>query len=130
MYAARRPGLTGPFWRRGEVPEPIWMTPSIADSIVLGADTRLMLAPGAEIAEVACIHGDCVVPGRGLREPRLERPLVFLGEVELAPLLDEVPGQVTLRRLLTRWSDRVGADRARAILRWLVERGLLVDAAG
>jgi flavin-dependent dehydrogenase len=119
-----------PFWRRraappaGDPPRPLLPR----DAPDLAAGTRLRIAGDARLVLTPCIQGDLVVPLRALEHPGLERPVAFLGGVELAPLLDALPAVGTASEALWRWAERAPAGTAADILRWMWRNRILVAA--
>lgn len=131
LYAERRASLQGPFWRRRAalaegLGAPALVARAPVGDTILAAGARLALAAEASIEAVPCIHGDLVMLRRALAHPRLDRPVAYLGDTELAPLLDLLAEAGTVRAALACWSRCVPPDRARAILGWLVGHGVLV----
>ena len=57
--------------------------------------------------------------------PGLRRPVAFLEDVELAPLIDEVAQEETLAAAVRRWAQRMPPARALSVGAWLCQEGLL-----
>ena len=86
---------------------------------------RARLAPNAAMVDVPCIVGDQVARRRALRHPRLRRPVAYLGEIELAPLLETIEKRGTLGEAIQVWSLRLPAPMCLRVADWLCARGLL-----
>lgn len=123
-YAAARTRWDDAFWRaraEGHRPAPPRAVHATSDEAPLriSADTRL--------SEVPCLGADRVALHRAVEHPGLDGPAAFVGEAALAPLLEGLPERFTLGELEARWSD-LAPSRARAIARWLRDRGVLEPA--
>jgi hypothetical protein len=86
---------------------------------------RARLASGAALVTAPCIVGDGVVRRRALAHPGLRRPVAFLGDVELVPLLETISQEATLGEALSRWGERITPARALSLGAWLWDEGLL-----
>ena len=120
-----------PFWavRLGPAPSSpalLARTPERRDAP--DSTTAVRLASDVSITEEPCIVGDTIDLRRALRSPALSRPLVFLGGVEVAPLLTDVVGSPKWSALLDRWSRRMPASSAARLAAWLWDRRVLCEA--
>ena len=86
----------------------------------------------AELRSTPCLVGDRIERRRALTHPTLDRPVAFLGDDELAPLIDMLQAAPTLDAAIGRWDRVLEPGRASAVAGWLHARGLLVadGAAG
>jgi flavin-dependent dehydrogenase len=130
-YAEVRRHADRPFWqRRAPVeaisPRPAPPTRAQAPDLLRHPGARVVLSPRASLLAVPCLQGDLVEAKLALHHPDLDRPVAYLGEIELGPLLDHLHQGTTLRALIQAWSERVTLDRALRIAGWLGDRGLLV----
>jgi hypothetical protein len=89
---------------------------------------KLRLDPAAKIADLPCLKGDFIGLARGLTHPGLEKPLVFLGNVAVGPLLTHLQSPKEMAELLREWSGLVSNRAATAILDWLWTKGLITEA--
>ncbi len=118
------------FWReRAGAPASSAVTqpqaaPPIAPPFAPG--TPLDLAPGLEIVDLPCVLDRFIEPRPAVRHPGLPSPVAFVGEVELAPLLQCVRRGMTAPELVRSWMPRVPPQQGSAIAQWLIARGLLV----
>ena len=109
-----------PFWRRRAAapPAPVVRAPLALDALLT---RRVRLAPGAALATVPCVVGDRVSMRRALTDASLARPVAFLGDHELAPLLDRLAAdQRPLGDVVQAWGPA-----ALPVAGWLASRGLL-----
>ena len=115
------------FWRDraigAGITEPL-PAPPVAPS------SRVALAQETRLVEQPCILGDFIDLRYALAHSGIERPLAFLGGIEVAPLLRRVRPGMTFSDLLREWSASVPEPAAKAIARFLVDRGVLVPEAG
>jgi hypothetical protein len=56
----------------------------------------------------------------------LERPLVYLGGIELTPLLRSFPAAATPLQIAQMWSAKVPMASGLAIVSWLINNAILV----
>ncbi len=108
------------FWQaRGVAPFP----PATPDPVPgvgnLGADVVLEFAPDAAIRSAPVVEGNLIKAGRALSHPGLERPVVYLSQTPLVPLLEQLDRRQTARQLHENWSTQLGHDHAAAVLNWL-----------
>ena len=85
--------------------------------------------PGVEIAEVPCVVDRFIEARPAVRFPSMDRPVAYLGDLELVPLLCGVRDGMTSRALVRSWMPRVAPAKGLSIVEWLVTRGLLVRSA-
>jgi flavin-dependent dehydrogenase len=114
-----------PFWRRraAEAPEPPAARAPIALRNLL--PLRVRLPCGSTLAPTPCVVGDRVEWRRALSHPTLSRPVAFLGDSELAPLLDKLDADRLLGEVVEDWARSVTPALAYSIAGWLASRGLL-----
>src|SRR5262249_37076463 len=90
-----------------------------------GVGTRVRPSDGARFVEEACVVGDQIRPVRAGVHPGLDRPLAFLGGLEIAPLLATVADRCELGQLLQNWSARVTPSTAIRTVAWLLANRIL-----
>ncbi len=127
VYAEHRAYADALFWRRrsaGAIPSVPLLSPDViplADLLPL----QVRLPPDAAIVDTPCLLGDRIESRRALSHPGLDRPVAFLGDAELAPLLDQLHSARSLAEALRSWERSLPAGRALTIAAWLHQRGLL-----
>jgi hypothetical protein len=94
--------------------------------ITLRSDSLLQLASGTHVVEMSCVEGDFVVPGRAVRNPRLRRPIAYLGGLSLPMLLDHVKSPRTPCSLLSTWAKLAGSIKAAELLEAVLRLELIV----
>lgn len=128
-YAQVEPYAERPFWRSRAAGA---TRPVIAR--VSGTPPRLeqrvRVAPETRLGPVPCIVGDRIQLRAAVSHPGLARPVAFLDDVEVAPLVASVAAGLTGDQLAARWMTDVPIATAQAIARWLIERGILVGTNG
>lgn len=116
-----------PFWKaRGPLPSD---RPPLRRAIAvsgISADTRLWPAPGGRILKVPCLLGEWIESREALTAPTLERPVSYLGGVELVPLLRLLKGGEPVSQILRLWTSRVGQETGVQVLAWVLRQGVLV----
>jgi flavin-dependent dehydrogenase len=123
LYAEHRWHADAAFWRRraGTPPAPS-PRPAVPPLVHL-LPCRVRLPPEATILDTPCLLGDRVELRRALTHPSLDRPVAFLGGIELVPLLEHLPSARSLAEALSTWA--LPSGRALKIAAWLHRRGLL-----
>jgi 2-polyprenyl-6-methoxyphenol hydroxylase-like FAD-dependent oxidoreductase len=86
---------------------------------------RARLARGAAFVDEPCIVGDRVVRKRALSHPRLGRPVAYLGDIELAPLVELLDQRATLGQAVWEWSHRLTPAKAVVVATWLRQHSLI-----
>jgi hypothetical protein len=84
-----------------------------------------MLSPLLRYDRACCVVDDMVQLRTGISHPRLQGEMVYLGGVEVKPLLDMIPSVRTFGELLYRWSNVMPVEQAGKMLAFLWEREIL-----
>ncbi|MGP0087519.1 MAG: tryptophan 7-halogenase [Steroidobacteraceae bacterium] len=130
FYAERARPLAGTFWARRT--DALIASPFAAAALLAGSPVArpaaLTLAGTATMTAIPCIVDDLIDLVPALHHPALDRPVAYLGDTALAPLLGDVGHADSPVCLVEKWSRRVSPARAHAILDWLVARGVLEAA--
>jgi flavin-dependent dehydrogenase len=82
----------------------------------LAPSSRVALSEETRLVELPCILGDFIAVQSALAHPGIERPIAFLGGIEVAPLLRVVRSGTTLFDLVRKWSPSSLSPQRR---RWL-----------
>lgn len=128
FYAARDHYRPSPFWSARGAGNVVVPTQPPIPTAGLTRSRCLRLAAAARIVPVPVIENDRVVPGLALAHPGLERPVAFLANVALVPLLQQTPWGHTAAEIVGHWSHHGPPQRGLDILRWLWARGVVVPA--
>jgi flavin-dependent dehydrogenase len=119
----------GPFWNeRAAAAAETRLSSSrgiSADAQSLAA-MRVSLSDQIEFVDLPCIDCEFVTIKPALRHPDLERPLVYLGGIELTPLLQSFPAAATPLQIAQMWSAKVPIASGLAIVSWLINNAILV----
>jgi len=127
-YARVAVNRTARFWqeRAGAVPSPDVAPPAAETPVAPHAPLRL--APGVKIIELPCLVDRFIEKRAAVTSPSLGAPVAYLGDWELAPLLQGVRSGMTPQELTQSWMPRVPPRKGLAITQWLFSRGLLIPA--
>jgi flavin-dependent dehydrogenase len=123
VAAATRPGQ---FWRTratGATAQPQRVAPLADFALALRDDLAVSLSPEAALVSEPCIIGDFVAMNPALRHPCLERPVAFLGDLEVAALLRPLRPRMTIGALTDTW--QIPLETKRAIAGWLLKHRVL-----
>jgi flavin-dependent dehydrogenase len=84
--------------------------------------------PSQEVSldETPCVVGDIIRHVTAVAHPSLARPVAFVKNVEVAPLLHVVNSGGTVAEILSRWSASLPAGDGLEMFRWMCAAGLLV----
>lgn len=124
----------GPFWQsratrvQREPPRAATATQTLTTHAL--ASVGVALSRQVEFVDLPCIDGDFVVVKRAVRHPGLDSPLAYLGDREVAPLLQRLPAGLTPLQIARLWSDRMPFESAITIAGWMLHRGLFVVHCG
>ena len=124
--AARR---AGEFWRDRAGAPPSLAPAMFSHGPAAGPapnEAPLVLSPKVGFDELPCLEGSFVRVKAAVRHPALEGPVAYLGDWELAPLLQQVRAGMTSHQIALAWAPAIPLDAAREIARWLVVNGILV----
>lgn len=88
-------------------------------------ETPLVLSRDVSLVDLPCLAGAFVQIKAAVQHPALAGPVAYLGNWELAPLLQRVRAGMTLRQVALTWAPAVPLDDGHAIARWLVGHGIL-----
>jgi flavin-dependent dehydrogenase len=125
FYGERAAVCDWPFWRERAIASADAPAPA-PESSRLEAGCRLELSKLARIESVPTIQGDRIASAPALRHAALERPVAFLHDVELAPLLQRIRSGQTADSIVQSWSTRMPPDLGWQILSWLWQRKIVV----
>lgn len=125
FYRERAAVCDQPFWRQravfaGNSKEVLF------EEKDLEAACRIQLSKTTTIERVPVIQGDTIVSTLAVRHELLDRPVAFLGEVYVVPLLRQIrPGQ-TVETVVQTWSERLPVELSWKIMQWLWYRRIVV----
>lgn len=119
-----------PFWqRRGiigehEMTRGVVSTPQNKDVSTTFA-SKVRLSAQAAVYKEACLVGDEICSMSAVSHPTLDRPVAFLGGVEVGLLLEVVLQSSNLGELISLWSQWCSSDQAIRIATWLLNKQIL-----
>lgn len=94
----------------------------------LDPDSPIQLSELAVLEDTPVLDGDLIKMAPAIDHPCLDKPVAYLGQVELVPLLVSIiPGQ-TLRDTLDNWSRDMPLDLCASIVDWLWSKKILIRA--
>jgi hypothetical protein len=86
--------------------------------------------------EVPCIEGDFVAVRPGLEHPNLQEPVVYVGGRPIVPIIDQLAPVIAERasglppsQIALACSSAMPLSASIAVVRWMIDRGLLLDEA-
>lgn len=119
-----------PFWRKraahatGDSPakksNPATKPPAGDRLVGLSDETRL--------ADVPSIDGDFVVSLPGITHPALDRPMTFLGNAPIKPLIDAIAPKMAADDVIRAWSRHVSPGEATEMMSWMWSYQIIVPA--
>ena len=117
-----------PFWqdRARAVPTPVSPVAAPDPSLPEVPEAApLALSRNVAYVELPCLDGAFVQVRMAVQHPALEGPVAYLGNRELAPLLQQVRSGMTLPQIALAWSPAVPLAEANTLARWLIRHGVL-----
>lgn len=115
------------FWfeRSGSIGERVDDAPPPASLSLPAADDHLVLHPSARVTRLAACIGSEIAPVEAVLHDNLETPLVYLKGIHVPPLLRRLEAGTRVADVMDRWAIDLGAGRARQILTWLLQHGVV-----
>jgi flavin-dependent dehydrogenase len=127
-YRERAAVCDQPFWRERAVFPGETRAPDL-ERERLDSNCRVELSRMVKIEGTPIIQGDIVVSAAALHHCALDRPVAFLDDVDIVPLLSRVrPGQ-TIEAIVQGWSEQLTADLSWRIMQWLWQRKIVVPVS-
>jgi hypothetical protein len=128
FYRERAAVCDRPFWRQRAVFAGA-MAPPALTSEKADRTCSVGLSRSARIEKTSTIRDDRIVSTPALHHETLDRPVAFLGGVELASLLDHVRPGLTVQAIVRNWSEHVSPELGWEIMDWLWQRKIIVPTA-
>jgi hypothetical protein len=94
------------------------------DAVAMAA-LPVTLCRDAALVRTPSFDGEFVAVAEALHHPRLERPVVYLGGWELAPLLRNLLAGRTPLQIALSWYNLMPLGSGLAIASWIVSHGVL-----
>ncbi|MBX9829063.1 MAG: tryptophan 7-halogenase [Xanthobacteraceae bacterium] len=92
----------------------------------LNPDCRVALSHLVSIKPAPAVVDDFIEGRPALCHPALDRPVAFVGSIEIAPLLEHMQRPRTVRAILAEWGQRHPPDLCWQIVQWLGQRNIVV----
>jgi flavin-dependent dehydrogenase len=91
--------------------------------------TRLRLSQRLRVVSIPVLKGDFITSEYAVAHGDLERPMAFVGDVELAPLIRMIgPADLPASQIVKMWSGALPRESSFQLVCHLYRRGLFVDA--
>jgi flavin-dependent dehydrogenase len=119
---------SGRFWEERSILLPQTGSGNSKTNLAVPCGLRLRLSDEARFVVTPRIAGNIITNARALVHPQLERPVVYLNNVEVSPLLETISQGETIAGILGAWSPHVSPREGFEIANWLYRAGILVDA--
>ncbi|MBL8810736.1 MAG: tryptophan 7-halogenase [Planctomycetaceae bacterium] len=114
------------FWQERAI-NAVRPPPVHADNrLPLTPSQTLELSPHAQFLETPVMKSDRISLEPALHHPRLDRPVAFVGETEVCPLLRGLNGNHTVGAILAAWESKIPGNLGLQIIQWLWEHEVLV----
>ena len=135
-YAEQTHFWSQPFWQRraqhvSHLQHPTDTDPHRVESasrVPLCLEDRILLSQSATLVNMPVICGDVIVNTLALHHPSLDRPVAYLSNVQIAPLVASLRTERTVQDALASWSPFMSTDLSWRILRWLWSQTILIPA--
>jgi flavin-dependent dehydrogenase len=115
---SKLPRLTGPEPTTSAAPPAPAAAPFTSHILVRPSDRNRLVEEPCVIDDQICLHA-------AVTHPNLNRPIAFLHDVALWPLLQMANTSTDVNSLIGRWSAHVPPQKARQIVQWLLDRQML-----
>jgi flavin-dependent dehydrogenase len=117
FWASRVP-VTLPLPRR--MPLPIGAISNLTDKVVVSCESQFVQIP------VLC--GDLIQAVKAILPPGSDKPVAFLADVPIAPLVERIAEPQTAREVLALWSETQPPQLAARLLQWAMRNAVIVRA--
>lgn len=94
--------------------------------LILSPQTSVMLSPDTQKVETLCVVDSKATNALAVSHPSLARPVAFLDDVAIAPMLADLDEATNLNKLVLRWSASMPRRQAMQIACRLIQDGILV----
>ena len=103
-------------------------TPGTSTSVqkVLGENCRFRRSQSVRFEQLPCIVGDTIQSVLSVAHPSLKRPVAFIKNIEIAPLLNSINSEERVGEILRRWSAFTSRKTGLEIVHWMCSSGLIV----
>ena len=128
-YSEARLRHDGQFWQKRAAAEPERERGQARATAPPHAALRLRLSGEAALVATPCVAGDFVRSVPALVHPGIERPVAYLGEVEVSRLLGSLPEGGTTAEIVRAWAPGVPPREGFELVSWLYRAGVLVAEA-
>ena len=125
FYQERAAVCDQPFWKRRATFNVVEARPPF-ETKGLEPTCRIKLSDLAKIENVPTIQGNTIALAPAVCHEALHRPVAFLGDLELVPMLRQIRSGQTADSLVQAWSRCMAADLSWTVLRWLWDRRIIV----
>src|SRR6266404_1512068 len=88
-------------------------------------ETCVQISRDARLVKGPCILDNQICSQQALVHPNMCRPVAFMEDVAISPLLERVASSADLGSLLANWSSLVSPYKARRIADWLLKNRIL-----
>ena len=127
LYRARAIVCGQPFWQQRAAAEtPAVLEPQALETRKLEPTCKLELSTLTTIEPTPAIQGDMIAATPTIRHRAMARPLAFLAEIELVPLLRQIRSGQSAISIVEAWSAELSADLCWHMLHWLWHRRIVV----
>lgn len=85
-------------------------------------DEKMQLGLKTSFQNSICVENDCLVEKEAIHNPYLNKPIAYLGGIEIVPLLKMLPPTFSLTDLAVYWKDHLSHTEFRKITNFLLIR--------
>jgi flavin-dependent dehydrogenase len=125
FYEERAAVCDQPFWQQRAIFAGN-ATPPIFAWERLDCNCLIRLSDMAKIEKTPAIQGEFIASMPALRHRNLGRPVTYVGNVEIVPLLRRIQFGRTAQSVVQSWSERASVEDSWKILQWLWDRKIIV----
>jgi flavin-dependent dehydrogenase len=116
------------FWKkRSQIKNDKQIFLNISDNNdIIDSSYKICLAHEVKIVNLPTIEGNFIIATPAINHPLLDRPVAYLGNIAIVPLLKYILPMQTVMQIILQWSHFLPVEQCWAIMEWLWKKRIIV----
>ncbi|MEP0873923.1 tryptophan 7-halogenase [Trichocoleus desertorum AS-A10] len=129
IYATQSLYPMTPFWeQRSQLIPDLESVQWERNTAIFNIDSPIRLSQAAKLMQTPVIQHDSVRWLNALHHPSLDNPVAYLGDLAIAPLLNELTAEQTVVELMQRWSNQHNLSTCWQLLQWFWSNHIILNS--